>query len=426
MSRGWSPQRPQERPYAVFLSDPGAFVAYRGVEDKQKSERVAVPRHRRWSFSFVRRSETRFAGRDRVSCKLSNCGGVLRVAVTLACLVGWLGSASAGPGVIVASRVEAFTAPSSEADVASQLGHGAPVCILDESNYPGILLHRVGWLAIRLPGGVGYVRAEAVDLTVPVPDVAQCGTSAGSQTQGERGQAPAGDPEPPPRVLTVAIPLQPPAASSHEPAESPPVDRSALLAGRFLPLRPARLLFSLGIGGASLDKQAAAAGQIDDSAVTINGSLALTLYDVFMISGAFAAGGPSDHAPFTQTVVPEMGGGDPQSADSSVTVASYSIAAGLRTPFLALGAVDHGWVGGALFAEYGRAAISGSRSISDCVDCRSDQLNMSGGTFWHVGVDLLVPTRRPTFFYGVTALYQRYEAGAAFTSEFRLAFSCWL
>jgi len=361
-----------------------------------------------------------------VSCKTSSCGGVLRVAVTLACLVGWLGSASAGPGVIVASRVEAFTAPSSEADVASQLGHGAPVCILDESNYPGILLHRVGWLAIRLPGGVGYVPAEAVALTGPAPEVAQCDASAGSQAQEGHGQAPAGDPEPPPRVLTVAIPLQPPAASSHEPAASSPVDRPALLAGRFLPLRPARLLFNLCIGGVSLDKQAAADGQIDDSAVTLNGSLGLTLYDVFMISGAFAVGGPSDHAPFTQMVVPEMGGGDPQSADSSVTVASYSIAAGLRTPFWALGSVDSGWVGGALFAEYGRAGISGSRSISDCVDCRNDQLNMSGGTFWHVGIDLLVPTRRPTVSYGVTALYQRYAAGTAFTSEFRVAFSCWL
>jgi hypothetical protein len=415
VSRGWLAAASAGARMRFLGRIRGAFVAYRGVEDKNKSESLPIARDRRWSF-----------GRDRVSCKTSSCCGVLRVAVTLACLVGWLGSASAGPGVIVASRVEAFTAPSSEADVASQLGHGAPVCILDESNYPGSLLHRVGWLAIRLPGGVGYVRAAAVALTAPAPEVAQCDASAGSQARDGHGQAPAGDPESPPRVLTVAIPLEPPAASSHEPAASPPADRSALLAGRFLPLRPVRLLFNLGIGGVSLDKQAAAAGQIDDSAVTVNGSLGLTLYDVFMISGAFAAGGPSDHAPFTQTIVPEMGGGDPQSADSSVSVVSYSIAAGLRTPFWALGSVDSGWVGGALFAEYGRAGISGNRSISDCVDCRNDQLNMSGGTFWHVGIDLLVPTRRSTVSYGVTALYQRYAAGAAFTSEFRVALSCWL
>ena len=53
--------------------------------------------------------------------------------------------------MITASRVEAYAAPSPEASVVSELGQGAPVCVLDRTNYAGSLLHRVGWLAIRRP-----------------------------------------------------------------------------------------------------------------------------------------------------------------------------------------------------------------------------------------------------------------------------------
>jgi hypothetical protein len=120
-----------------------------------------------------------------------------------------------------------------------------------------------------------------------------------------------------------------------------------------------------------------------------------------------------------------MGGGDPRAAESSLSVHSLSVAAGLRTPFLALGASGNGWVATALFAEYGAAVIGGSRSISDCVDCRDDDLSMQGGTFWRVGVDLIVPTRGPTFSWGLTVSYQRYAPGAGFSDEVRVGFSGW-
>ena len=55
--------------------------------------------------------------------------------------------------MIVAPRVEAFSAPSHESSVVSRLGQGAPVGVLDATNHAGVLLHRVGWLAIRVPGG---------------------------------------------------------------------------------------------------------------------------------------------------------------------------------------------------------------------------------------------------------------------------------
>src|ERR1043166_2034936 len=65
------------------------------------------------------------------------------VVAVVACLASWARSAAAGPGVIVAPRVEAFAAPSSEASVAAELGQGAQICVLDETNASDLLLHRV-------------------------------------------------------------------------------------------------------------------------------------------------------------------------------------------------------------------------------------------------------------------------------------------
>lgn len=348
------------------------------------------------------------------------------VAGVAAGLVAWAGSASAGPAVIAAGRVEAFSAPSREASVVSELGQGAPVCVLDRSNDSGVLLDRAGWLAIRLPGGVGYVPAETVDLAAPAPEVADCdGTSA---APGAQEPAPALRPGAPiaafPRQSDAAPIAAFPRTGAGEPA--PASDRSALLPGGFVPLRHARVVFSLGSGVQWLDRATAAANRIGDAGPTFSGGFGLTLYDIVMISTAFAFAHVSDSASFSEQVVPEMGGGDPQSADSSLMVASYSIAAGLRTPFWALGAVENGWVATSLFAQYGSTGVTGERAISNCVDCRTDLLAIPGGTFWRFGLDLFVPTRKPGHGWGLTASYDRYDPGAGLRDELRIGLSLWL
>jgi hypothetical protein len=348
------------------------------------------------------------------------------VAGVAAGLVAWAGSASAGPAVIAAPHTEAFSAPSREASVVSELGQGAPVCVLDRSNFSGVLLDRAGWLAIRLPGGVGYVPAETVDVAAPGPEVANCaGTSAAPGAQ-----------DPPPALRPGAPIAAFPRSSDDEPIAAfprtgagepaPAADRSALLPGRFVPLRAARLVLSLGSGVQWLDRSTAAANQIDDSGPTFNGTLGFTLYDIVMVTTAFAFAHPSDSASFSEQVVPEMGGGSPQSADSSLIVASYSIAAGLRTPFWALGAVANGWVATSLFAQYGSAGVTGERSISNCVDCRTDHLAIPGGTFWRFGIDLFEPSRKPGHGWGLTASYDRYDPGAGLRDELRIGLSLWL
>jgi len=105
----------------------------------------------------------------------------LRSAAVLAAFALWVSSASAGPGVVVASRVDVFEAPSEAASMVSEIGHGGAVCVLDESNYAGIVHHRLGWLAIRIPGrgGVGYVRIEAIGpVASPQTPDPTCGGSA--------------------------------------------------------------------------------------------------------------------------------------------------------------------------------------------------------------------------------------------------------
>lgn len=344
----------------------------------------------------------------------------LRVVAVLAYWT-WVGSASAGPAVIAAPRIEAFSAPSRDASVVSELGHGAPVCVLDVTNYPGVLLHRMGWLAIRLPGGVGYVPIEAVDLAA-APEVPDCDASVTTPAPAP-ASVQARDPQRPPRPRAIALAAVPP--PSVRPGE-PASDRPALIAGGVLPLRPARFLIGLGSGLARISKESSAQHHIGDQSATFNGTLGFTIYDMFMASAAFSLAFPSDRASFSEEVVPAVGGGDPHSADSRLSVVSYSMAVGVRTPFWALGPTNRGWVAAALFAEYGTAGMHGGRSIPNCGDCRSDDLDLSGGTFWQAGIDLVAPTRRPTVYWGLTLAYQRYAASAAFADEVRVGLGLWL
>lgn len=342
------------------------------------------------------------------------------VIAALASSIVWVSAASAGPAVIVAPRVEVVSAPSPSASVVSELPHGAQVCVLDRSNDPGVLFHRLGWLAIRIPHGVGYVPVEAVDLAAPALGVEDCGAAA-LPPAGAGAQA--RDPERPPQPRTSPMAVVPrPSTGQSE----PDFDRPALIAGGFLPLRPARFLIGIGTGLARISDETAMRHHLGDQGLTLHGTIGFTIYDVFMMSASAAAAFPSDSASFSETVVPVTGGGDPESADSSLSVVSYSVAVGLRTPFWALHATDTGWVAAALFTAYGTAGFHGGRSIANCVDCRSDELEIPGGTFWQAGIEVVGPTRRRSALWGLTVAYQRFATGAGFFDEVRVGLGLWL
>lgn len=310
----------------------------------------------------------------------------------MASLVLWGSAAAAGSNFVVVPQVEVFAEPSDFAKVVAELERGASILVLDEGEYTGAVQRKPGWLAVRLPGsgGVGYVHFEAVG---PSPTLAD----------RPRPQIDAEEP-------STAYPSGPPR-------------RIPLVAGRFLRPAPARFLFGLGTGAAWFDGQSATQQRIGSSGITLHATLGLTIYDVFTASASGAFIITSDEGSFREQVVPEQGG-NPYSADSSLSVGRYSFAVGLRTPFWALSSTEESWFTAALFADYGWAGVGGSRSISDCTDCRSEDLHLPGGTFWRVGVDLAVPSSTRKFTYGFTAAYQYYLEGALL-QELQLGLSMW-
>ena len=51
---------------------------------------------------------------------------------------------------------------------------------------------------------------------------------------------------------------------------------------------------------------------------------------------------------------------------------------------------------------------------------------MPGGTFWQVGVDLMIPSSKPSACWGLTVSYQRYGANAGVADELRIGLTGWL
>ncbi|HEU4732731.1 MAG TPA: hypothetical protein VFT22_32770 [Kofleriaceae bacterium] len=311
----------------------------------------------------------------------------MRIAAFLVSCVIWVRVASAAPGVITAPRVDVYLAPSEVANVDSQLVSGDPVCVVDRQDDPSGA--HPGWLAIRRAGGIGFVRGDAVDLRVTSPAAAQrCEDAA-------RG----------------------------------PVDPSAPAAGTFMPRHPVRISLGFGLGATWLREQAAVQHHIGSLAANINGTLGLTLYDLVTISGLGGGALPADHASFSQDVMP-LGGGDPTTQTSHLEVQNWSIAGGLRTPFLILRTRAVGVFAGALFADAGWSYIHGIRSIEHCINCRKEDLDLASGSFWRAGFDLASDTSTPRSriraSWGLSVAYQRYDGDAGLIQALTLGFTIWV
>jgi hypothetical protein len=369
-------------------------------------------------------TKTRRSGLGSLRCQLG-------VAAVLASCVLFASSASAEPGVIAARQAEVFDGPSESARVVSVLGRGVSVLVYDAESVAFGVLHVPGWLAIRLPdsGGVGYVRAAAVELATATLGEETATPGEETASPGEETASP-GEETASPGEET-APPVAPPVRQPFDPATDRPVPWPSVasgavgepvMAGRLMPLRPARFALGMGSGGAWLREQSADQNRIGSSGPLLNFTARLTIKDLFTMSVAGGFVFPTDNASFNEVVVSEQGG-DLTIADSSLTMVRGSLAVGVRTPFLALGRTGEGWVAGALYADYGWTAVAATRSISDCVDCRSDDLHLPGGTFWRVGLDLV---HSPRLGYGLTVAYQRYLAGAGLTQEIYVGVDMWL
>jgi hypothetical protein len=200
------------------------------------------------------------------------------------------------------------------------------------------------------------------------------------------------------------------------PEDVPPASQ-AMSHGHFLPLEAGRLELSLDFGIMNFKPRIAASQQIAASGLEFGGRLALQIFDVLSIGFSFGAAIPSDRS--AQDAASDDGGDQPMAS-----VFRYGVDITARTPLLAIGPAENGWVASALFAGVGTARVSGGRGITDCESCRSDSLQLTGGMFWRIGAELTIP-RELDRRWGFTVSYQRYLGDASLTCEFLASLAHW-
>lgn len=153
----------------------------------------------------------------------------------------------------------------------------------------------------------------------------------------------------------------------------------------FAPLHPVRMHFDLDLGHGGLDPAAAKKNQVSDSGFAFGATLGLEVFDLVTVSGFGGTIFVEDFAPFEEDVV-EVYTGEESRQESSLNVNLWGVAIGPRTPafVLAPGGGENGYLGAWLAAVYGVTSASASRSIDSCNDCRSDELELSNGTYLDV------------------------------------------
>jgi hypothetical protein len=173
--------------------------------------------------------------------------------------------------------------------------------------------------------------------------------------------------------------------------------------------RPFAVAMGLGGGGLVLPEEVHArelvggvgAGQFDFRVAF--------LYALFVDMG-FALGNPADHGSFSEIACPQFGG-ECDSYDSSIAGVMPFIKTGLlQRLFLPLG--RNAWQA-TFVAGVGHRGISLTRSIENCVDCTSQDLNVNGGYFVSPELDLSYAVNDPgvVLALGLKLEYEHYLSG---------------
>ncbi len=176
------------------------------------------------------------------------------------------------------------------------------------------------------------------------------------------------------RIVTSAICLAgslllatPAAAQDPEPAEVPAAAPSRI------PLQK-RVGFDLFTSG--ITPQSATLAGTGERAFGGQLTLGVTAWRVLDLSGDFGIIGMKDEAQFSQ---PTTGG----EKSSGVAAGMLTLAAGLRTPPLQMGS-DPTTISAGVSA--GRSWLDVNRTITDCVDCHGEDVEIGAGSFWEPGV----------------------------------------
>lgn len=82
------------------------------------------------------------------------------------------------------------------------------------------------------------------------------------------------------------------------------------------------------------------------------------------------------------------------------------------------------------FGDVGWTYLHGTRSISNCTDCRTDELDLQSGGFWRAGLELTLHARRAAgrvpVSYGLHVACQGYDANAGLDHEIQVGFTAWM
>jgi hypothetical protein len=140
--------------------------------------------------------------------------------------------------------------------------------------------------------------------------------------------------------------------------------------------------------------------------IQVNGSV--TAFRFLAISLDLGVLGLKDERPFEENTTQGE-------KSSSIDAGMFSLAAGLRTPPLALGDATGPRLSAGVNAGY--TGLDIDRTIAQCLDCTNENLNLRAGTF-------LEPALHLTFGRGgLSARYRLYEGGSSFRDAVMIGYS---
>jgi hypothetical protein len=156
----------------------------------------------------------------------------------------------------------------------------------------------------------------------------------------------------------------------------------------FAPLDAFHSQLGIDVGYGWLRDDQAETAQIGTNGVAFGISLGAELFDVVTTSGYFGTVFVADESPFSQGVVNQAG--DASTAESSLNLYIFGLSAGLRTPTFVLSepAENGAFAGGWTFLRGGMSWQSASRSVTNCIDCNVEDIDLGNGPYLEAGAAL--------------------------------------
>lgn len=172
------------------------------------------------------------------------------------------------------------------------------------------------------------------------------------------------------------------------------------------PLLDSRI--SLDLLASSVNREAAEEAGVGTQAYGIQVNGAVTAFRVLAISLDLAVLGMKDERQFRQDT-------NQGEKSSSIDAGMFSLAAGLRTPPLALQGPTGPRVSAGVNAGYTGTDID--RTISQCVDCENQNLTLRAGTFWEPALHVTLGRG------GLSARYRVYGGDSSFRDAVMIGYS---